>query len=298
MINVDKISFGYNSKFIYNNTSLEVNKGEIFGLVGKNGAGKTTLFHLVLGILKPDSGRIHINGREKRTGNIIGYLPERPYYHNNFKLGEYLKYLSRISGIKVVEKDIIDVLDRVQLTEEKDNYLKNFSKGMLQRTGIAQILLQEPKIIILDEPTSGLDPFGQKIIRDIILQINKKGTTILLSTHNLYEVNRICHRIAMINNQKINYLDNQFVKDKSRYKITFYDKKNYVKFKKAINTDNILDNIQILDCEVIFPNDQIYYDILNFLHNNQIRIKNIELISPGLEEIILEYFDEKGDNNE
>jgi ABC-2 type transport system ATP-binding protein len=184
--------------------SLTVNKGEIFGLLGPNGAGKTTLIKAMMGLIRPTKGTIRIFGNDAQRPSSrkeLGYLPENPYFHEYLTPKELLDFYGRLSGMKPVhiksERD--KLIEQVGLGEAADRQLRKFSKGMLQRIGLAQALLSKPAFLVLDEPMSGLDPIGRKFVVDLIAKLNANGTTIMFSSHILSDVERLCNRVTILN---------------------------------------------------------------------------------------------------
>ena len=183
--------------------SLEVTQGEVFGFLGPNGAGKTTTFKLLVGLLHPTRGKILLWGENHYRIELkskIGFLPESPYFYNYLKAKEYLHLCGQLFGINFMEcqKKIDTLLERVGLITHKNSLIKTFSKGMLQRLGLAQALINDPELLIFDEPMSGLDPLGRKEVRDIMLELKAQGKTIIFSTHILSDVETVCDRVGII----------------------------------------------------------------------------------------------------
>jgi len=186
-----------------NSLNLTVRQGEIFGFLGPNGAGKTTTIKALLGFVPITSGSAKVLGLPAGSTDAkrkIGYLPEVALYYDYLKPREILKLYGRLMGIEITELDdrITALLKQVGLENKENCPLSKFSKGMLQRIGLAQALLGEPELFIFDEPASGLDPIGRKDLRDVMLSLNEKGKTIFFSSHELAEVERICNRISII----------------------------------------------------------------------------------------------------
>lgn len=184
--------------------NLDVEEGEIFGLLGPNGAGKTTTLKILMGILFPSRGEATIMGRSLGDRSVkakIGFLPENPYFYDYLRGWEFLDYYGQLYGMDASrrKKRIAELLDLVGLRGAANVPLKGYSKGMLQRVGLAQALLNDPKIVFLDEPQSGLDPFGRKEVRDIILQLKEEGKTVFFSSHILSDAELICDRVAILN---------------------------------------------------------------------------------------------------
>jgi ABC-2 type transport system ATP-binding protein len=185
--------------------SLHVEEGEIFGFLGPNGAGKTTTIKMLLGIISPTSGEGTVLGEELGDMNVhhkISYVPERPYYYEYMTGFEILKFYGSLFGI--TDTNLMNsLLERVNLHRDKSKTISQYSKGMQQRIGLAQSLLNDPKLLFLDEPTGGLDPIAHREIRDLILGFRDEGRTVFISSHELSEVELICDRVAIINYGKI-----------------------------------------------------------------------------------------------
>ena len=189
--------------WILKDLTFEVREGEIFGFIGTNGAGKTTTIKLVLGLLFPDAGRIRLCGEDPArpaARRRIGFLPENPYFHDYLTGWEFLDFHARLHGFRQPERRrrVGELLERVGLANRADRALRLYSKGMLQRIGLAQALLHDPDVVILDEPMSGLDPIGRRDVRDLILDLKKRGRTVFFSTHILSDTETICDRVGML----------------------------------------------------------------------------------------------------
>jgi ABC-2 type transport system ATP-binding protein len=183
--------------------SFSVARNEIFGFLGPNGAGKTTTLKMMMGLIFPSSGHARIFGRpisDRAVKQRLGFLPENPYFYDYLSGAELLDLMGRLFGLGAVErrKRAHDLLERVGLGRVGDRALRKYSKGMLQRLGLAQALVNDPELVVLDEPMSGLDPIGRKEIRDLIVELKREGKTVLFSTHILSDVELICDRVAMI----------------------------------------------------------------------------------------------------
>ena len=190
------------------NLSLQVEEGEVFGFLGPNGAGKTTTLKLLMGLIFPTSGTARVRGRpidDVRMHSEIGYLPEQPYFYDYLTARELLDYYAQFSNYTAVERRarVGRFLERVGLAAAGDVQLRKFSKGMLQRAGIAQAILHDPQVVFLDEPMSGLDPVGRREVRDIILQLKKDGRTVFFSTHILSDAEMLCDRVAVLAGGKL-----------------------------------------------------------------------------------------------
>ncbi len=188
--------------------SLSVNQGEIFGYLGPNGAGKTTTIKCILGLIFPDKGKIELFGHSYLSLQAkaqTGFLPENPYFYDHLTASEFLYFYSQLFLIKKKEREekIKHLLQIVGLEPSADLQLRKFSRGMLQRIGMAQSLLNDPSLVLLDEPLGGLDPIGRKEIRDIIVKLKEEGKTVFLSSHILQDIEMICDRVAIIVNGEI-----------------------------------------------------------------------------------------------
>lgn len=182
---------------------LTVEEGEIFGFLGPNGAGKTTTLKMLMGLVFPSGGAARILGRdigEQEVKSQIGFLPEHPYFYDYLTARELLEYYGQLSGMpaKGRQARIDAMLTRVGLPDAGATQLRKFSKGMLQRVGIAQAILHQPKVVFLDEPMSGLDPMGRREVRDLIEELKKEGKTVFFSTHILSDAEALCDRVAII----------------------------------------------------------------------------------------------------
>jgi ABC-2 type transport system ATP-binding protein len=183
--------------------TMQVESGEVFGFLGPNGAGKSTTIKLLVGLIFPEAGTARILGKpitDIEMHNDIGYLPEQPYFYDYLTAAEVLDYFARIHGLKAGERAerVARMLKKVGLETAKKIQLRKYSKGMLQRVGLAQAILHDPKVVILDEPMSGLDPVGRREVRDIILELKHEGKTILFSTHILSDAEMLCDRVGVI----------------------------------------------------------------------------------------------------
>lgn len=208
LLEISHLSKSFGSALVIDDLSFSVPEGSIFGFIGQNGAGKTTTMKMVLGLLKADSGTVLINGEkvsfgETKTNQIVGYLPDVPEFYNYLRPKEYLKLCGEITGLSdaQIKERSESLLALVGLQNVKKK-IGAFSRGMKQRLGIAQALLNEPKLLICDEPTSALDPIGRKEILDILLKVKGK-TTVIFSTHILSDVERICDQIAVLHQGKL-----------------------------------------------------------------------------------------------
>jgi ABC-2 type transport system ATP-binding protein len=186
-----------------NDLSLEVTPGQVYGLLGPNGSGKSTTMKIVLGLVRPTSGRTEIFGRSSsdvESREDVGFLPENPYFYKFLTGAETLRFYGKICGLRGarLRDRAKELLQLVGLENAADRRIGGYSKGMLQRIGLAQALIQEPRLLVLDEPTAGVDPAGSREIRDLILDFKTRGITVLLCSHLLGQVQEICDRIGIL----------------------------------------------------------------------------------------------------
>jgi ABC-2 type transport system ATP-binding protein len=202
VIHVQELSKQYDSTLALDRLSLEVPAGAVFGLLGPNGAGKTTFLRLVMGFVFPDAGQID---RGDVRPASIGYLPERAFYPSRFTVRQYLDTLGRLAGLqgRALQHGVNRLLEQLSLDDAATKRLGACSRGMLQRVGLAQALLADPPLLLLDEPAQGLDPAGQKFMRDQILALHQAGRTVILSSHHLDEVARICTHVGVLNHGRL-----------------------------------------------------------------------------------------------
>jgi ABC-2 type transport system ATP-binding protein len=202
--------FGIRTRRVLHGISFQVGQGEIFGFIGPNGAGKTTTLKVLMGLIRPTRGDARVLGhdvRETAFRRHVGFLPENPYFYEFLTGREFLRFYAKVSGVARGRREdrIGTLLDWVGLAHAADQRLRTYSKGMLQRVGIAQALVHDPDVVFLDEPMSGLDPIGRKEIRDLILRLQAEGKTVFMNTHILSDVEMICSRVAIIVKGRIRY---------------------------------------------------------------------------------------------
>jgi ABC-2 type transport system ATP-binding protein len=183
---------------------LTIEEGEVFGFLGPNGAGKTTTLKLLMGLVFPSAGSARILGKSMDDPEVrsqVGFLPEQPYFYDHLTARELLNYYGQLSGVPAKGRSarVDQMLARVGLTESTGVQLRKFSKGMLQRVGLAQAILHDPKLVFLDEPMSGLDPTGRREVRELIQELHHEGKTVFFSTHILSDAEALCDRVGVIN---------------------------------------------------------------------------------------------------
>ena len=293
MLTIANLKKRFGDKEVLKGVSLSVPEHSVYGFIGKNGAGKTTTMKTILGLLEADEGEIWVAGEkvtygQTKTNQHIGYLPDVPEFYGYMTPYEYLVFCGEITGMNKGElnKRCKEMLDLVGLGNEKHR-IKGFSRGMKQRLGIAQALLNRPKLLICDEPTSALDPVGRKEILDILLAA-KEETTVLFSTHILSDVERICSDIAFLN-------DGEIVIQGKLADIKAMNKSKDI----LLETENESDIEQILsafaECSVtderniVFKgNEERMFELLKFVAENKISVNKIERMERTLESLFLE----------
>lgn len=221
VIQTNSLSKRFGATLAVNNISIHVKQGEIYGFLGLNGAGKTTLIRMLLGMTKPDSGTISLFGKpitsKSQNRNDIGYLVETPYSYPNLSVYENLKVIGKLRHL--TDKNAIEnIIEKLKLTKYKNTPAQALSLGNQQRLGLAKALVHEPKLLILDEPINGLDPEGIVQVRNLLIELAQKGSTIFLSSHILGEISKLAHRIGIIHEGKLikelttDELSNQIIK--------------------------------------------------------------------------------------
>lgn len=218
MIQTKNLTKKYGEFTAVNKLNLSIPKGEIFALVGPNGAGKTTTMNMLVGLTEPTSGTATIGGYNVvkdpiQVKRISGYLPENVSLYGDLTARQNVRYIADLNG-GVEEEEIDNVLDRVKLLEVKDKKAGEFSKGMIQRLGLASVLIKDPRVLFLDEPTSGLDPTGKIEIQELLKSLKNQGKTIFFCSHILGEVKEISDRIGIIHNSRLErIIDKESVRD-------------------------------------------------------------------------------------
>lgn len=198
-----KTSFRREMLRAVDDVSIRIMPGEVYGLIGPNGSGKSTTMKALLGLVAPTAGTCAIFGKDSLkvdSRNDVGFLPENPYFYKHLSGAETLRFYGKLCGLKgrPLEDRVSELLALVDLEEARDRRIGGYSKGMLQRIGLAQALVQEPRLVILDEPTAGVDPIGSRQIRDLILTLRERGITVFLCSHLLEQVQEVCDHVGII----------------------------------------------------------------------------------------------------
>ena len=293
MLHITGLCKSFGDKEVLQGVDLAVPEHSIFGFIGKNGSGKTTTMKTVLGLLKPDAGEITVNGErvtfgENNTNKYIGYLPDVPEFYSFMTAEEYLRFCAEITDMSREEIDarVSELLTLVGLADEKHR-IRGYSRGMKQRLGIAQALLNRPKLLICDEPTSALDPVGRKEILDILTSVREQ-TTVLFSTHILSDVERICTDVAFLNGGVIEMQGKLAdIKANSRgneYQIETEGEGFIEKLCGAFDKMKATDKNKA----VFYESDYALADVLRFVADAEIPIIRIERAELDLEDLFME----------
>lgn len=203
LVKVFPAHFGGRPVRAVDRVSIRIEPGQVYGLIGPNGSGKSTTMKALLGLVAPTSGTCRIFGADSLAVDSreqVGFLPENPYFYKHLSGAETLRFYGKLCGLrgKALDARIDELLELVDLTDARDRRLGGYSKGMLQRIGLAQALIQEPRLVILDEPTAGVDPIGSRQIRDLILALRERGITVFLCSHLLEQVQEVCDQVGII----------------------------------------------------------------------------------------------------
>jgi len=300
ILRIEHLCKNFGTHQVINDLSFSVPEHSVFGFLGQNGAGKTTTMKMVLGLLKPSGGNITVCGEpvtygQTKTNRFIGYLPDVPEFYNYLRPQEYLKLCGEITGMPAgdIKAKSEELLTLVGL-ENANKRIGGFSRGMKQRLGIAQALLNSPKVLICDEPTSALDPVGRKEILGILQQVKGK-TTVLFSTHILSDVERICDRVAVLHEGKL-ALSGTLTEIKAQHKregllIEFISHKDMQTFTASQQLKPFLTGAEQADmCLVLHTNDvsQAESAVIKMFAENSLLPVRLEVLEPTLESLFME----------
>ena len=293
MLRISGLHKRFGDKQVLCGLDLTVPEGSIFGFIGMNGAGKTTTMKTVLGLMQADTGEIWVNGEkvvygQTATNRHIGYLPDVPAFYSFMTAAEYLHFCGQLTGLDRVEteKRSRELLELVGLSGEKHR-IHGFSRGMKQRLGIAQALLNRPKLLICDEPTSALDPVGRKEILEILLSVRQQ-TTVLFSTHILSDVERICTDVAFLNQGLI-----QMQGPLSQIKTQFRSQEYHLETQSDTDLPQLLQAFPLMrqtgaNHLAFLETDHACADVLRFLADRKIPLMKLERAEPTLESLFME----------
>ncbi len=294
ILEISHITKTFGAKKVLNDLSFSVPEHSVFGFIGQNGAGKTTTMKIILGLLKSDQGEVFVNGEkvtfgQNSTNKYIGYLPDVPEFYGFMTPREYLTMCGQITGMhkEEISKKSVELLKLVGL-EKENKRIKGFSRGMKQRLGIAQALLNSPKLLICDEPTSALDPMGRKEVLDILSSV-KEHTTVVFSTHILSDVERICDRIAFLHEGKValsgTLEEIRNVRNGESIEIEFFTEQDADIFGSICPGGKKSGRTKLLFQK---RTERDMLDIMKCLSRNQIPILRLERLEPTLEDLFLE----------
>ena len=300
VLTIQNLSKSFGKQKIIDNLTMTVPEGSVFGLIGQNGAGKTTIMKMVLGLLQPDSGKIHVCNEpvcfgQTKTNQYIGYLPDVPEFYNYMSPSQYLRLCGEVIGISKAEaerrgEELLSLVGLSGVTKQ----IGGFSRGMKQRFGIAQALFPQPKLLICDEPTSALDPVGRKEMLDILRKISGT-TTVLFSTHILLDVERICDHVAFLNEGNIavcgTLAEMKALHGHDSLRLEFPTDTELQAFKEQETVKPFLWNAEETNREIIFHSrnmEKVQQSLFRVLGETGICPIKMEMMEPSLERLFLE----------
>lgn len=296
IVEIKDLTKNYGELKAVDNVSIEVKKGEVFALLGPNGAGKTTIIKSMIGALFPTAGEIKINGFDvvkdgRKARKNIGYLPENVSFYDNLTAMQTMEFYAELRGAS--KEECLELLKNVGLEGEVNKKVGNYSKGMVQRLGVAQVMIGNPSLLILDEPTGGLDPKGSWQIRQKIKDLNENGTTIFISSHILSEVQEVSDRVAILNHGKliaIDTLDNLGKKLDLQPVLKIELQRpstqilSRVKQVKGVKDARLSENVINVTC-----NPRAKLNIINAIEGAGGKIIDFKTVEPSLEEVFLKF---------
>ena len=293
MIKINNLYIKFKDKEVLKGLNLNIPSNSVFGFIGKNGAGKTTTMKAILGLLIPDNGEIYVNNEKVIFGGVntnkyIGYLPDVPEFYNFMTAYEFLSFCLELSNINKdeIKPRIIEMLKLVGL-ENENHKIKGYSRGMKQRLGIAQALLNRPKLLICDEPTSALDPIGRKEILDVLLSV-KNETTVLFSTHILSDVERVCTDVAFLDNGVV-CVEGKLADIKAKYRREEYHLETETEAEMLMLKEGFSEMQQTGVNQLAFrEGSSTAFDVLRFVADKQIVLLKFERSEPTLESLFME----------
>lgn len=294
MLSIRNIVKQYANHLALDQVSMEIESGSIFGLLGPNGAGKTSLIRIINQITAPDEGEIFFNGEKLNTKHIslIGYLPEERGLYKKMKIGEQMMYLAQLKGLssKEAKKKIKYWFEKMEIENWWDKKVEDLSKGMQQKVQFIATVVHDPKLIILDEPFSGFDPVNAQIITEEILDLNKKGATIIFSTHRMESVEQLCDSIALIHQSKkvlegkVKDIKNQYRNNSYRISFNGNLKEGKNKYFNILNQQNE-DGLNKLNIQINTP--YMVNDVLQYLMSD-VQITELTEMIPNMNDIFIQ----------
>ena len=287
-VEVSHIAKSFGSTHAVRDVSFEVEQGEIFGLLGPNGAGKTTTIRVMLDIFKPDSGTVSMLGgpMNEEKKDYIGYMPEERGLYQDITLERCLVYLATLKGLPASEARhrLLDHLDRFDLLPHKNKKIKELSKGMQQKAQIIAAILHQPKLIIIDEPFTSLDPINTQLVKDLMRELHNQGVTLIMSTHQMHQVEELCDRILLID-EGLNVL----------YGNLEQIRREYAGNAVLVRTDGEIPDLPVVQSTIqhnsatklILTEGSTPQDVLNALVARDVPIEKFEIALPNLDEIFI-----------
>ena len=302
-IEVDNLTKLFDDLTAVNHLGFEVKNGEIFGFLGPNGAGKTTTVRMLTGIIKPSFGKVSIMGLDIRRDpikakQIMGVVPELSNAYTDLTAWNNLQFMAELYGVpkKDARQRAEELLGKFDLYERKDHKVRTFSKGMKQKLILAMSLMNDPEILFLDEPTSGLDVMSARLIKDMVLELNKEGKTIFLTTHYMEEANQLCSRVAIINHGKIAAID---APEKLKMRIGGLEWVE-VSFDMPVDASDLSDLSGVIDVRMSGDKLRLYtnepgrtiYQLVDYSRSNDLEIVMLNTLTPTLEDVFIKLTEE------
>jgi ABC-2 type transport system ATP-binding protein len=302
-IEVNNLTKHFDDFTAVDHLDFEVKNGEIFGFLGPNGAGKTTTVRMLTGIIKPDLGQVSIMGHDIRQDpikakQIMGVVPELSNAYTELTAWNNLQFMAELYGVpkKDARQRAEELLGKFDLYERKDHKVRTFSKGMKQKLIIAMSLMNDPEILFLDEPTSGLDVMSARLIKDMLLELNKEGKTIFLTTHYMEEANQLCSRVAIINHGKIAAID---APEKLKMRIGGLEWVE-VSFDMPVDASDFSDLSGVIDVRMSGDKLRLYtnepgrtiYQLVDYSRSNDLEIVMLNTLTPTLEDVFIKLTEE------
>jgi ABC-2 type transport system ATP-binding protein len=305
---IQNVTKNYNSFRVLDNVSFDIKKGEIFGYIGPNGAGKTTTMKILVGLITDFQGEVLVGGylmskKKEEIHKLLGYLPQNVAFQEWRTVDHALKTFGRLSGLKDVDVEgrIPEILDLLSLSSVRQKKISQLSGGMTQKVGLAQALLHNPKLLVLDEPLGGLDPLSRHHFKEIVLELGKRGTTILFSSHILSDVQDIADRIGILSRGRLRQIGTlnelksrlspqevvEILLSRSTDKWQEFRSIKDVKGAKQPSLGRVL-----VDLEVGAEADEVIDDLIQSIARLKIKVRGITLLSPSLDEIYFNYVQE------
>lgn len=292
IIEIKNLTKRFGNKIVIDNLNFEVKYGDFFGLLGRNGAGKSTLINILVGLYNFNEGVCQILGHDAkdldRVKNEVGVMPDVANLYSEMNAYEFITYMGVLKGIKLDEQSIRKLLVKVGLDIQKKVKIKNFSFGMKKKISIAQAIIGDPKIIFLDEPTSGVDPESILKLQNLFLQLNREGTTIFITSHNLQEIEKLCNKLAILKNGnfEINGRLEDIINDYKKNKIIIKVNCRDIQKVKLVLTETKLEQEENL-FYISYSDETEIEKIVECLVKNEVRIHSVVQQKATLEEIFL-----------